>query len=274
MGLGVKRPSFQFYGADWRSNAKLRRCSDAARGAWIDTLCILHDSDEYGVLRWPLADIAKAVGVPLKLLRELTANGVLKGGDRNVEAYVYTPRHAGRDGDPVTLIDANEGPCWYSSRFVRDEWVRERRGALTRFDADHQPTKLAPKCTSKAPPKPPFGERQGDGASSASSTKPPLTPTDLTVVRGTRFPDFWSVWPNSKTGRKKDKKKCGEIWRKQRLDLHAEAIIAHVTAIRTSSKWCGGYDPLPINYLRGEQWNDPLPPDVSEADTGKLRVAL
>jgi hypothetical protein len=167
------RPAFQFYPADWRNNAKLRRCSEAARGAWIDVLCILHDSDEYGVLRWPLADVAQAAGVPLKLLRELVTKGVLKGADSGAEAFVFTPRHGGKDGDPVTLVKAEDGPCWYCSRFVRDEYVRQRRGASTRFDTDNQPPKPSPKVT----PKPTFGERQGDGASSSSSIEQELQDT-------------------------------------------------------------------------------------------------
>lgn len=159
------RPAFQFYPADWRNNAKLRRCTVSARGAWIDVMCMLHDSDEYGVLRWPLSDIAQAAGHPVKLLQELVTKGVLKGDDKDQAAYIFTPRHAGKDGDPVTLIPASDGPCWYCSRFVKDEYIRQRRGANTRFTTDNQPPKAEP----KSPPTRPVGVRQGDGASSSSS---------------------------------------------------------------------------------------------------------
>jgi hypothetical protein len=161
----VKRPAFQFYPGDWRNNAKLRRCSHAARGAWIDVLCLFHDADEYGVLRWPLADIANAAAVPMKLLRELVDKGVLKGADRNGEPYVWAPTHAGRKGTAVVLVPASVGPCWYCSRFVRDEYVRERRGANTRFAPNE-----APNHEPKGTPKQGIGERQGYGASTASSS--------------------------------------------------------------------------------------------------------
>jgi len=165
-----ERPSFQFYPADWRKNAKLRRCSHAARGAWMDVLCLLHDAEDYGILRWPLADIAQASGVPTKLLRELVEKGVLKGADRNAPAFEYRPRHAGKVGDPVTLVAASSGPCWYCSRFVRDEYVRQRRGASTRFTTDAQPPRfIEPNDTPNCPPMPAFGEPHGDGASSSSS---------------------------------------------------------------------------------------------------------
>jgi hypothetical protein len=177
----VKRPAFMFYPADWRGNAKLRRCSEAARGAWMDVLCLLHDSDEYGVIRWPLADLARAAGVPVKLLDELVKKDVLKGADGAHEAYVYTPRHAGRDGEPVELIPASSGPCWYSTRLVRDEWVRQRRGGSTRFHepegAPESPTKRTPKAAPKSTPNPPIGDGLGDGPSVSSSVSEyPHTP--------------------------------------------------------------------------------------------------
>lgn len=160
----MKRPSFQFYPADWRNNAKLRRCSEAARGAWMDILCILHDSDEYGVLRWPLADVARSAGVSTRLAQELAAKDVLKGSDTGMSGFQYTPFHAGKAGETVTLIEPTQGPCWFCSRFVRDEWVRSRRGAGTQFNQDNQPPKQSPKVQ----PIPPIGERQGDGPTTSS----------------------------------------------------------------------------------------------------------
>ncbi|MBI5259799.1 MAG: hypothetical protein HY855_25085 [Burkholderiales bacterium] len=172
-GGSVKRPAFQFYPKDWRNNAKLRRCSPAARGAWMDILCLLHDSEEdsgqYGVLRWPLKDIANAAGVTLALARELADKGVLKGADQGAAEYVYRPRHGGKVGAPVVLVQPGAGPCWWCSRFVRDEWVRQRRGSATRFDSDNQPPKPPPKAAPNGPPIPPFGDWSGDGPPSASA---------------------------------------------------------------------------------------------------------
>jgi 5-methylcytosine-specific restriction endonuclease McrA len=137
------RPSFQFYPAEWRNNAKLQRCGIDARGAWMDVLCLLHDSDEYGVLRWPLEDIAQAVRLPIKLLRELATKGVLKGSDTFADGYSYAPFHAGKYGQSKTLVEADGGPCWFCSRFVKDEWKRHQRGKGTRFDSDNQPERPA-----------------------------------------------------------------------------------------------------------------------------------
>jgi len=170
----VKAPAFQFYPADWLSNVKLRRCSPAARGVWIDVMCLMHGSDEYGVLRWPLAEIAKVVNAPIKVLRELWERGVLKGAEAGAADYVHVPRHAGKDGEPAVLLTGGPGPCWYSSRLVRDEWLRQRRGANTRFDADNQPPTRSPTRRVGEPqgaaPIRAHTPRQGDGASSSSTT--------------------------------------------------------------------------------------------------------
>lgn len=133
----MKRPSFQFYPADWQGNSNLRRCSHEEKGIWTDVMCLLHDQEEYGVLRWPLKEIAQAVGTTLPKLKGLTTKGVLKGADagETCAAYIYTPRSGRKDGEPVTLVPEQQGPIWYSSRMVRDEYVRTNAGASTRFKA-------------------------------------------------------------------------------------------------------------------------------------------
>lgn len=165
----MRRPSFQFYPADWRSNAKLRRCSHAERGIWLEVICLLHDAEDYGILRWPLKDIALAVGCRATDLSALRDKGVLKGADAGgrCEAHIYTPRHAGKDGAPVELIPAQDGPIWYSSRMVRDEYVRSNRGAGTRFGDE---PKKAPIPREGDTPKVEPTRREGDGASSSSSS--------------------------------------------------------------------------------------------------------
>lgn len=151
----MKRPSFQFYPSDWKTNAKLRRCSEAARGIWMDVLCTLHDSDEYGMVRYPLVELARAAGAALKLVKELVDRQVLKGADQGTVTFTHTPRHAGKDGEPVTLVDG-EGPIWFSSRMVTDEWRRKVSGGKTRFSVTEPITT------------PRLGDYLGDGATSSS----------------------------------------------------------------------------------------------------------
>ena len=162
----------------------------------MDILCVLHDSDEYGVCRWPLADLARAAGAQLRLVKELADKDVLKGGDKEPEPFVHTPRHAGKSGEPVTLVATDGGPCWYSSRLVRDEWVRLRRGAGTRFGDDNPPPNKSPNKTPKqlpndqpnstpiASPTHGVGEWLGYGPSSSSSSSVIPIPSEAKASGG------------------------------------------------------------------------------------------
>lgn len=122
------RPSFQFYPGDWQRNANLRRCTHAERGAWVDIMCLMHDSETYGVLPWPLVEIANAINAPLKLVQALVDKGVMKGCDTGMcPAYEFIPKTGNKKNPPVTLLAPREGPIWYSSRMIKDEYVRNGR---------------------------------------------------------------------------------------------------------------------------------------------------
>lgn len=166
----MTRPSFQFYPGDWASNPNLKRCSFAEKGVWLEVMCLMHDQSEYGVLRWPLKEIAEAVKCKVADLQALIRKEVLKGDDKHLHTpFVYVPRSGRKDGDPVTLIDTQEGPIWYSSRMVKDEYVRTLR-ADSGGNGD----------ASKPSPKGGLGEVSGEpigggfgprGSSSSSSTR-------------------------------------------------------------------------------------------------------
>lgn len=251
----MKRPSFQFYPGDWRQNANLRRCSPAARGIWMDVMCLLHDSEEYGLLRWPLKDIASAAGASMPNLRELVTKGVLKGDDKAVTVpFIYTPISGRKEGASVTLVGTQDGPVWYSSRMVKDEYVRTVRGENTRFSGDKDDAGDVPKATSKPAlkpsPKPPFG----DGSSSSSSSSPSGNTPKAPKGAGLRFEEFWTAWPKGE--RKQDRKKCHEKWISGDLDEVGDAILADIEVKRGTEKWREGYIEAPVVYLNNRRWED------------------
>lgn len=107
----MKRPSFQFYPADWRKDPALSSCSLGARGLWIEMMCVAHESDEYGVLTMngkPMTEvhIARQVGESptaiRRFLQELEAAGV---------------------------FSRNEAGAIFSRRMVKDERIRTVRAA-------------------------------------------------------------------------------------------------------------------------------------------------
>ncbi|MGF6694779.1 hypothetical protein M2318_004868 [Metapseudomonas resinovorans] len=172
----MRRPSFQFYPADWRNNAKLRRCSWEARGVWLEVMGLMHDSDKYGVLRWSLKEISQALGAPMKALKELVDKGVIYGAEKGeCEPLIFTPISGRKQGPAVELIAAEQGPIWFSPRMVRDEYVRKKKGESSRFGAGNgDGTDPSPKGGigewQGDAPKPTPSHRQGDGSTSSSTS--------------------------------------------------------------------------------------------------------
>jgi hypothetical protein len=136
---------------------------------------LLHDSDEYGIVRWPLAEIAQGIGCPIKLLQELVEKSVLKGADigQRCLAFIYQGFHARKLLAPVVLIEEQTGPLWYSSRMVKDEYLRHKRGnhELYKSSPNYSPGK-SPEYSPNHSPKYLMGELSGDLPSSSSSLKP------------------------------------------------------------------------------------------------------
>jgi hypothetical protein len=158
----MKRPSFQFYAGDWQANSNLRRCSHEEKGIWIDVMCILHSQNEYGLVRWPLKEIAQAVGSNLSKIKGLVNKGVLKGVDagQKCEKFVFVPRSGRKDGAPIVILDSQDGPIWYSTRMLLDEYKSSVRGNNT------------PDVTPDNSPKPPIGE-----CINAENNAPKVTPS-------------------------------------------------------------------------------------------------
>lgn len=115
----MKRPAFQFYPADWRKDMELQSCSVAARGLWMDMLCIAHECDPYGYLTVncrPMtpAQIGRHTGLTQRdcerLLAELDAAGV---------------------------SSTTEDGTIFSRRMVRDEDLRNRRAEGGKAGSSH-----------------------------------------------------------------------------------------------------------------------------------------
>lgn len=94
----TSHPWMKFYPGDWRSDPKLRMCSIAARGLWIEMLALMHEAKPYGHLvisgQTPTAaQLAVLVGaqpdqIP-KLLEELESVGVYS---KTGEGVIYSRR--------------------------------------------------------------------------------------------------------------------------------------------------------------------------------------
>lgn len=257
----MRRPSFQFYPADWLGNTNLRRCTHAEKGAWLDVMCLMHDAEEYGVLRWPLNDIAAAVHCGLEVLQSLVAKAVLKGDDKVIDQpYIYVPRSGRKDGEPVTLIARQPGPLWYSSRMVRDEYVRQHRGDSSRFGAAEAAHDDSPITAPTAAPKPPFSD--GSSSSSSSSSKNISCPPSAGESPAIGFDDFWNAYP-----RKAAKPRAEKAWKRLHLDINGiDALMAGLDRCKQLGEWQRDikYVPHPATWLNDRRWEDIIDPSADD----------
>jgi hypothetical protein len=100
----VSQPFIKWYPTDWRADPRLRMCSLAARGLWIELIGYMHEGEPYGYLTIndvapSIEDISALVGRPLGEVRK--AMSELK------TRQVYS-------------VDALQGTP-YSRRMVRDK---------------------------------------------------------------------------------------------------------------------------------------------------------
>ena len=124
----MTQPWLKFYPTDWRADPRLRMCSLAARGLWIDLITYMHEAEPYGHLTInsvapSIEDISSLVGRPLAEVRramgELEKRQVLSrdaGGTIYSRRMVRDKAKAERDksngktgGNPKIMVSVNEG---------------------------------------------------------------------------------------------------------------------------------------------------------------------
>lgn len=119
----MTRPWMKFYPTDWRSDPALRMCTMAARGLWMEMLCIMHEAEPYGhllVKGRPVEDIdlARMAGISLKECRKSLATLELHGVCSASESgTIYSRRMVGDHAK--SLKDTENGRSGGNPRLKR-----------------------------------------------------------------------------------------------------------------------------------------------------------
>lgn len=147
-----KAPAFQFYPGDWQRDLALRSCSLAARGLWIELMCLMHDGQPRGVLRvefGPLEpqQIAKLVAADLgevePLLAELEAAGVFSCDS---DGAIYSRRMVSDEEVRRARADGGQRGAEHGQKGAEHG---VKGGRPRRINGDEQPPSIPP---SKRPP--------------------------------------------------------------------------------------------------------------------------
>ena len=149
-------PAFQFYPADWRKDPGLRACSMAARGLWIELMCIAHESDEYGVLAlngraMSPEQIARLVGESIKatvtLLKELEEAGVFSRDDKGA---IYSRRMRADEQTRVARINGGRAGAEFGNRGAEFRKLGGRPPAARGVNSTDKITPLKPPPSSSS----------------------------------------------------------------------------------------------------------------------------
>lgn len=251
----AKRPAFQFYPGDWQRDTALRCCSVAARGLWIDMLCIMHQGEPYGHLT--------VKGTPL----EPQSLGRMVGASpREITAWL-----AELEGSQVFSRTATGSI--FSRRMVKDEQFRQQRAACGKLGGN--PSLVGEKVNQdlnhdvKVDPTP--------SSSSSSSSSPsgiPLPPWDPVA-----FGMAWQTYPaRGRTKReaaiaawrlaiqKLEHRLSGpakaQEWLIQRVKDFAKSPKANTKYVTSIAAWLegGSYDDDPAAWLDHDH---PTPPPAT-----------
>lgn len=122
-----------------------------------------------------------------------------------------------------------------------------------------------PKSDKKEPTANPTLSQNNPVPSQPLTTKPLTTNNKqhktIVTFSKSRFDDFWKEYPSSQ--RKVGKSVCEKKWQSKKLSLQADAIIAHIRAIKNSQQWKDGFSPAPLTYINQERWHDEIFSDTA-----------
>lgn len=229
----------KFYPADWR-DARLRRCSLAARGLWIDLMTYMHEAQPYGHLliadrRPAIAEIALQLARPMpevkRAMIELEENGVFSKTDEEII---------------------------YSRRMVRDFQKAETDKANGKSGGN-------PRLRDGVnPPDKPYVKGSDNGADKAQwSLSSSLTTSvdsyegkegeeELADTRdGWNFEEFWQLYPH-KVGKSAAKRAFLKTRKSKTVDfITLKAGLLRYAAKTDDRPWCN-----PATWLNEGRWED------------------
>lgn len=183
----AKLPAFQFYPGDWMKDPGVRRCSHAARGVWVDMLCLMFECESRGVLvtgssPWSLDEVVAAIGGNADVTRACVVELVAKG-----------------------VCRVREDGAYYSHRMVKDE--ADRQSAKGR-QAIHR-KKVAVTAESRDCHAPVTAMSQRSSSSSSSSVISTYIPEAVKIPDCLQSAGFTSAWERWKKHRIEKQKPLG-----------------------------------------------------------------
>lgn len=166
-------PWFKFQPAAWRGDQALRAVSLAARGLWIECLCIMHEAKPYGhlVLNGKPIDemtLARMTGVPVDEVRALLAELRQAGVLSMASTGVILSRRMVKDHERANLGRKSANRRWAQVADVTAQSGAPNGPANGLPSAESEEVRFPPK-TPTATPRPPTATPSRRGSRGGAS---------------------------------------------------------------------------------------------------------
>jgi hypothetical protein len=239
--MSSDHPWMKFYPRDWRGDQALRAVSMAARGFWIECICVMHEAKPYGHL------VLNGVPLEAAALARMTGSSV-----NEVSALLAELRQAG-------VLSVTSKGVSFSRRMTRDH-VRAQKGkkAVSRRwakpigkpeenRAPHRYTNWEP-ITQKPDTREDIGSSEEQRSSSEPCTKPPKKRHSYPPA----FEELWKAYPGEVV---ESKSTAFKAWKKLSDEDRDKALMA-IPALKAYVRSKEGYQPPHLaTYLNQERFN-------------------
>ncbi len=252
-----EKPWMKFFPADWRADPALRMCSVAARGVWMEVLCLMHEAAPRGSLLvngQPVSErqLASLCGITPRetaaCMHELQEAGVYS---TDSDGTIFSRRM--RRDDEKALRDKRNGSIGGNPNIV---------GGVNpplnpRYNGGDKAQKLEARDQSK--------EKKEMFRTVAGATRPTVE---------SHFEDFWKAYP-SRGDRGNPKAPARKLFLAAvKRGVEPEKIIAAVRSFVGFDRQKVGTEFIPqaVKWLRDERFGDALPPPEPAAQTEKTEI--
>jgi len=215
----MSQPFMKFFTRDWMSDVNLRLCSIAARGLWIDMLCIMHQSEPRGMLCVSEDELAVLIHSDKaqveRLVKELESRGVFS---RDTDGTIFSRRMVADEGKSIEA--AERGRKGGNPALVK------KQPEMQQDDVEKDEVEECTTGTTEAP-------------------KLPYT---------NEFEEFWSAYP-----KKIGKGAAWRAWSKAKARPAIRDILIAVIQQAESEQWTkdgGQFIPHPSTWINQARWLD------------------
>lgn len=244
------QPYLPLYVDDFLSDEKLSLCSAESTGVYIRLMCLMHKSDDYGVIS--LSKLDKATD------NQIDNFAVLLSKQMPYETSIISPAISELIERKVIQI---KGDKLLQKRMVSDGELSRKRAVAGSNGGKQKLSKTSSKSQANSVNGNGIVNEDGD------DIKPTGEKPKSSSKQDECFAQFWQAYPR-KVGKQDAIKAFAKV------DVGVDALLAVLEKQKGSEQWQkdgGQFIPHPATWLNGRRWEDELEPVPQEAPQRKPR---